>query len=386
MKNPTLIKIKKTVLIERVVEISEIAKKYGFAIDWKIAKMLARNAVVALGVSGGKDSVAMTLKMWRFLQEIEFLGEVVLIHSDLGHIEHADSLPTCHRLSEKTGFPLVVVKPRIDMIGRFYQRNGDNANRYVNLLCVKMITPWSSSKLRFCTSEMKIAPITAKLKKMFPGRAIINAVGIRGEESDARKRKPVSKVNKRLYTKSNRTRGRDWNPILNYLIEHVWLAHRGECFAAHEAYDKNGNSRVSCCACVLATVEDIRASMKDERNHESYRLLVRLEVVSSYSFSQSFWLGDACPELLDAETLIELLAAKQRAMARIQIEAEIPDILLYVKGWPTFQPSLEQCELIASVRRRIGQLYGLPVKYTTAIEVYDRYAELLLLKEQKKQK
>ena len=366
-----------------------IAAKYGITLDENIKQMLEQNAVVAAGNSGGKDSIAMSLNLTRFLDEIGHdRTQRIYIHSDLGEeIEHADSLPTIKRLSEKTGIPLVVVKPLRPMIERWEKRWSDNAARFCQLSTVKLITPFSSNIFRFCTSESKVAPICKELKRRFPGKQIINAVGIRAEESPSRAKKPVSKINENLISKRDGTFGVDWNAIRDMKIEDVWLTHRRERFAPHEAYRKNGNSRVSCCVCVLANEREIRASMNDNRNHRAYARVVRLEIVSAFSFSQNYWLGDVCPELLDAETLAALAEAKEKAHARRLIEKEIPAELLYVKNdFPRFQPSLEQAGLIAGVRERIGARMNLPVKCTTAQTVYDRYAELLELKKKKQPK
>lgn len=368
---------------KRIGEIFQAAKKFGLSIDMETATMLAMDACLAVGCSGGKDSAAAAIVINWFLKEINHRGKKILIHSDLGLIEHADSLPACRRLADKIGWELVVVKPRIDMIGRWYQRHNDNNTRYVDLSCVKMITPWSSSSLRFCTSEMKVAPICSELKKLFPGQPIINAVGIRAEESPTRAKKPISKINKQLIVETIGTYGRDWNCILNFPVETVWLVQRQENFCGHEAYDKNGNSRVSCCVCILAGKDEIRASLCDDRNHEAYRRVVWLEIISTYSFSQSFYAGDVAPELLTAEMLDGLALAKEKAEKRILIESEIPEILKYVKGWPTFQVDREQATLIADVRARIGDLMNLPVKHTSWRSVYDRYAELLVKKAEK---
>ena len=364
--------------------IREIAVKHGLSINEEIINLLKHNAVVACGVSGGKDSDVLALKMRRFLDEIGHTGEQVLIHSDLGEIEHADSLPQCKRLAEKVEMPLIVIRPLYTMLERWEKRWSDNITRYVNLSSVKLITPFSSAQWRFCTSELKTSPICQELKRRFPGRKIINAVGIRAEESPARAKKPISKENKKLISNPNQTSGYDWNAILDLKIESVWLTHQQENFQAHEAYFKNGNTRISCSCCVLATEKEIKASMQDERNHAAYRRIVELELKSTYSFSQNFWLADVCPELLNTQMLERLSMAKKEAVLRREIEAEIPAELLYVKNdFPKFQPSMAQSALIASVRDRIGDLMNLPVKCTTAQAVYDRYAYLLKLKAQK---
>lgn len=363
--------------------ILKTARRFNLCVDFETAEILALNGICAAGASGGKDSAALSIVLDKFLREINFKGEKILIHSDLGKIEHADSLPACMRLSEKIGWELVVVKPRIDMIGRWYQRHQANTDRYIDLSCVKMITPWSSSSLRFCSSEMKVAPITSYLKKRFPGQAILNAVGIRGEESPQRKKQPASKINKLLTVKTIGTYGRDWFAIRDYMVEDVWLVQRRENFCGHEGYDKNGNSRISCSCCVLANKAEILASLNDERNHEAYRAIVKLEIISTYSFSQSFYAGDVAPWLLDAPMLDNLQQAKEIAGRRILIESEIPEDLKYVAGWPTFQPSREQCALIADVRMRLGNLMGLAVKHIDWRGVHRRYAELLVTKAQK---
>jgi 3'-phosphoadenosine 5'-phosphosulfate sulfotransferase (PAPS reductase)/FAD synthetase len=366
----------------------ETAQKYGILLDEQIKLAIESDAVVACGVSGGKDSDALALKLRRFLDAVGHdRTRRVLIHSDLGEIEHADSLPQCKRLASKVEMPLIIVRPRFTMLERWEKRYADNLARYCRLSCVKLITPFSSAQWRFCTSELKIAPICQELKRRFPGQIIVNAVGIRGEESDARKAKPISKINKKLISKRNATTGLDWNPIRDVLIEEVWLTHRAENFSEHECYSKNGNSRCSCCCCVLAPAAEIRASMTDERNHYAYRRIVALEIKSTFSFSQSFWLADICPELLDGETLELIVEAKEKAAERRLIEAEIPTDLLYVKNdFPRRPATWSEAELVASVRRRIGALMRIPVKCTTQSAVYDRYAELFALKELKKQK
>jgi hypothetical protein len=49
------------------------------------------------------------------------------------------------------------------MIERWEQRWRDNCARYIDLECVTLITPWSSSGMRFCTSELKLTPISREL-------------------------------------------------------------------------------------------------------------------------------------------------------------------------------------------------------------------------------
>jgi 3'-phosphoadenosine 5'-phosphosulfate sulfotransferase (PAPS reductase)/FAD synthetase len=370
----------------KIATIQRTAKSHGLAIDAEIAEMIAGDAVVAFGASGGKDSEAMALATSRFLDEVRHAGPRVLIHADLGQIEHADSLPQCRRLAERLGLELIVVRRKKGgMIERWEQRWSDNVARYVNLECVTLITPWSSKSMRFCTSELKVDQITRALATRFHGRQIINAVGLRREESDDRAQKPISQEQKKLLRKGGRG-GRDWYPILDWPIEEVLLEHERSGFGLHYGYRINGNKRISCSVCVLSSLHDLQASLKDERNHDSYRRVVDLEIASAFSFQPSRWLADVRPDLLSQRQRESLEAAKEIARRRRQVEARIPKEMLFVKRWPTFVPSIDQCGLLAEVRLEIGSLTGIPVRFTEAQTVQARYEELYAEKLKKKEK
>jgi 3'-phosphoadenosine 5'-phosphosulfate sulfotransferase (PAPS reductase)/FAD synthetase len=352
------------------------AKNHKITIDEDVADLIDADAVIAFGASGGKDSDAMALATTRFLDAVNHQGPRVLIHADLGRIEHADSLPQCERLAAHLGLELIVVKRKQGgMVERWQQRWRDNAARYIDLRCVTLITPWSSASMRFCTSELKVAPITRELAIRFHGHPIINAVGIRREESDGRAKKPVSQPNKRL-ARAGGIGGRDWYPIIDWPVEEVWLEHERQGFAGHYAYRVNGNSRVSCSLCVLNGMHDLQASLKDERNHDNYHQLVNLEIASAFSFQPARWLADVRPDLLSQAQRQAVTQAKANASARRAIEARIPKEMLFVKGWPTFIPSLDQCEALAGVRREVARVSGLAVQYVSAATIRERYEEL----------
>lgn len=361
--------------------------------DEKINQVLAlgNKVVVSMSVSGGKDSDTLALDLNEYLNSINFTGERVLIHSDLGAIEHADSLPTCQRLAKHLGLPLIVVKPKRPMIERWEYRWECNVERFINLRTVKIATWASSSQWRFCTSEEKTTPICRRLKELYPGRIILNAVGIRGEESQSRAKKPISLVNNLLSAKRTNTIGITWFPIRDYRLEDIFLCHCRHGFTRHEAYDKNGNTRVSCVFCVLAGEQDLQASLKDGRTHQVYLRLSELEAATTFSFQPDKWLSDLAPHLLPKALRDRLKSAKEKAIKRRYAEKFIPSELLFDSetGFPAFQPSLEQAGQLAAVRAEIGALLDLPMKYITAQAVSERYAELLVekqLREAKKKK
>lgn len=363
-----------------------IAALLGLVVDDEVVDILLDpNSVVAMGNSGGKDSCSMGLLVNEFLKRIGYRGKVIFIHSDLGEIEHAESLPHARLLAAKTGIELVVVYPLHTMLARWEKRWRDNVKRYTNLLLVKLIAPFSDSNLKFCTSEEKVQPITRELRNLFPGRRILNAVGLRREESKSRAAKPVSQSNDKLCSTKNETSGRDWFPILDLKIEEVLLTHRRFGFPLHAAYGR-GNSRVSCSFCVLSSENDLRVSLKDARNFESFTRIVELEIKSGFSFQSSRWLADIGRDYTTEDQKVRLAAAKTLAERRRLIEKTIPADLLLVKNFPQFQPSMEQSAFLAAVRFQIGELYGFDMNYATVQGVYDRYAELLILKDEREKK
>lgn len=183
------------------------------ALTPEVTQLLAKDCVVAIGVSGGKDSDACSLAVSHYLDEIGHAGPRVLIHADLGRVEWRDSLPSCERLAAKIGWELIVVQRKAgDMLARWEGRWANNVKRYQELSCVKLILPWSTPSMRFCTSELKVDVITSALKKRFPTRDIINVAGIRRQESANRSRMPVSAPLAKLQRKGYV--GLSWNAII----------------------------------------------------------------------------------------------------------------------------------------------------------------------------
>ena len=129
---------------------------------------------------------------------------------------------------------------------------------------------------------------------------------------------------------------------------------------------------------VVSSRHDLAASLRDENNHDAYRRAVALESVSGFSFQPAYWLADVRPDLLTGDEREGMRQAKERAAARRLAERQIPSQMRYLKGWPTYQPDLTECEKLASVRREVAALYGWPgLQYADAETVSLRYAELL---------
>lgn len=231
--------------------------------------------------------------------------------------------------------------------------------------------------MRFCTSELKTAVICRELVERFHHSIILSVVGLRRQESATRAQAPVCVPQVKLQNATFDTKGYTWHPILAWSREDVLAYHRYRNFPLHEAYTTYGLGRVSCAFCMLAGIDDLAASATDPRNHDIYREMVELEIVSTFSFQSGRWLGDVAPHLLSGEMLARLKEAKRQAEARERVEARIPRHLHYVKGWPTVMPTRAEATLLSEVRRSVAEIMHLTVTYSEPEAILDRYAELM---------
>lgn len=352
-----------------------------------VRQLLAADAVCAIGVSGGKDSQACAVAVIDYLDKIGHRGPRILVHADLGRVEWADSLPVCQELATHLGMELMVVNRAAgDMMDRWQSRWKANLQRYANLECVKLILPWSTPSMRFCTSEMKVDVLTRALKARFPGHDIVNVAGIRRQESTTRSKMPVSAPQDKLTRKRTAKVGITWNAIIEWKLEDVFASIAQAGLRLHEAYTRYKVSRVSCVYCIMSNQADLLASSTCEGNVDVYCEMVELEAVSTFAFQGAHWLADTAPHLLSAELKQAIIAAKHKATRRVAIESRIPTHLLYAKGWPTAVPSDADAQLLAEVRLEMASLLGIDIGYTTATAIQERYAELIAVAAVKKAK
>lgn len=344
----------------------------------ELITQIKKHLPVAIGVSGGKDSSVAACASKLALDEMGHQGQRILIHSDLGRIEWKDSLTTCERLARHLEMDLIVVKRESeDLIDRWKLRWKSNVERYANLSCVKLILPWSTPSMRFCTSEFKTCLIAKTLTELFNNQTIISVTGIRRQESAARAKAAILTDQQKLKSVSKNTSGFDWNAILDWTQEEVWQYHQLKNLPVHEAYGRYGASRVSCAFCIMSRIMDLVAAASVEEHADLYRNLVQIEVSTSFSFQDKVWLGDIAPHLLSEETLIALDKAKRAAIARQREEALIPVHLLFTKHWPTVMPTYSEARLLASIRDNVADIVGISIGYTDAESIIQRYEELM---------
>jgi 3'-phosphoadenosine 5'-phosphosulfate sulfotransferase (PAPS reductase)/FAD synthetase len=344
----------------------------------EIDEHLAEDAPVAIGVSGGKDSCALAFALKDYLDSIGHRGPRLLVHSDLGRVEWADSLPTCRRLADATGMELVIVQRKAGgLMERWLGRWDNNVARYESLSCVKLILPWSTAAMRFCTSELKVDVICAELTDRFRGRTILSATGIRRDESGTRAKALVADRQAKLERSSRETLGFNWNPIIESTTPEVYAYLEAKGFPLHNAYTAHGSSRVSCRFCILASLADLKASAGCEENAPLYREMVALEIVSTFGFRSDRWLADIAPHLLSDEASDLVAISKVRAAERESAEAAIPKHLLYTKGWPTCIPTQAEARLLADVRHAVTSAVGLAPTFLDPDAIIARYEDLM---------
>jgi 3'-phosphoadenosine 5'-phosphosulfate sulfotransferase (PAPS reductase)/FAD synthetase len=344
----------------------------------QVQELLAGHVPVAFGLSGGCDGIGAALALSQYLDALGHQGPRIAIHSDLGVVEHRDSLPMCQQAAGHLGIPLVVVRrQKGDLLDRWKQRWQDNLARYAALLCVQLILPWSTASMRFCSSEMKTAIICRDLVERFQGQTIISALGIRAEESTTRALMPIVSPQTKLVSKTFATTGFNYHPIHSWTKQQVFDYHQWCQFPTHEAYWRWGMSRVSCIFCILSSLSDLIAASKNPEHHELYREMVWLEIISAFSFQPERWLGDVATHLLPDEMKEGLTEAKRKAQRRAAIEAKIPAHLLYTRDWPTTIPTWEEAGLLSEIRLQIAQIMGLRIDYTEPHAIQGRYSELI---------
>jgi 3'-phosphoadenosine 5'-phosphosulfate sulfotransferase (PAPS reductase)/FAD synthetase len=140
------------------------AEKLGISLDADILEALLNQSPILAGASGGKDSTCMIILLDKFLNSIQYTGERVICHADLGEIEHIESIDEVRRLANFVGWKLKIVRrEKGGLLERYTQRWQDNCRRWANLECVNLILPWPQASSPFCRSETKVAPITQQL-------------------------------------------------------------------------------------------------------------------------------------------------------------------------------------------------------------------------------
>lgn len=254
--------------------------------------LLRAGADLVLSVSGGKDSDAMCHHLLDMRQAEGWAGQVVMVHADLGRAEWHSTPEYVEKLAQRKGVDLHIVRYRHgDLIDRIWAR-WESLKRAG--------CPWPSAQARYCTSEMKVAPISRWLRQSFPTGQVICAMGLRAQESSNRAKKDSFSARSDCTAPSKGRLVWNWLPLHDWSEAEVWDCIRQHGNVFHPAYAL-GNQRLSCALCVLGSLNDLLNGAI--HNPDAYCELCRIEAVTGYSFRPKLWLADLKPHLLPSETL-----------------------------------------------------------------------------------
>ena len=276
----------------------------------EILNAISKGAKLYGSVSGGKDGQAMSKVIHTSMfSKLKLTG---LIHADLGSVEWPESITMCENLALELHVPLTVVT-RTDGSGLLAHWK----NRMLKLKGTGKPF-WSSSKNRYCTSDLKRDPID-KWFRNCRENFIISCEGIRAEESPGRAKKLPLSIRTRItnpfylnmsveeaianYNPKKRL-ALTWYPIFNYSIKDVWATYNLkelDLIQARESYlyDNKvpvwwkfhpayvyGNDRVSCIFCIMGSKNDL--SVGKEHHPELLDKMIAMEEEGNATFKMGF--------------------------------------------------------------------------------------------------
>jgi 3'-phosphoadenosine 5'-phosphosulfate sulfotransferase (PAPS reductase)/FAD synthetase len=190
-----------------------------------LAKLNGRRIVAS--ISGGKDSAALSL----WLTELELEHDRVFLDTGWEHPLTYEYLRG--ELTRVLG-PITELRGEHDM---------------VQLIRQKQMFP--SRTRRFCTQELKVRPMQRYLNaRMEAGEDVVNAVGIRREESAARS-------SALEWEHSDGFDCEVWRPLVSWTFEDVVAIHQRHSLKPNPLY-LMGASRVGCWPCICARKGEIK--------------------------------------------------------------------------------------------------------------------------------
>lgn len=208
--------------------------------------------VIAINISGGKDSQTIMGVIMGQVRAHNYPGRVIAVHADTG-AEWPQSLPHCELLCKHYGIELQVAVP--------FRNLPDHIERRCKMMAIQEPRGkpgWPSPAQRYCTSDCKRGPIQKVIRNAYPaadGKNILCVTGERRQESSHRAKLPEWEADKMLTAGTRKVMR--YRPILDYSLDDVWKHISDTGIPRHPAYDL-GNERVSCAICMLAKDSDIR--------------------------------------------------------------------------------------------------------------------------------
>jgi 3'-phosphoadenosine 5'-phosphosulfate sulfotransferase (PAPS reductase)/FAD synthetase len=229
--------------------------------------------VIVINSSAGKDSQAMLDYVAELARTAGVSARVVVVHCDLGRVEWKGTRELAEEQARHYGFRFEVVSRDRDLLHQIeFERK-----------------KFPDSARRYCTSDQKTSQVTKLITKLVAeqqhvGRQvrILNCLGLRGQESPARAKKPAFSVDKATNGKRHVDR---WLAIHEWTVEQVWERIRAAGTRVHEAYAL-GMPRLSCVFCVFASKDALLIAGK--HNPELLGAYVGVEERIGHDFKKGF--------------------------------------------------------------------------------------------------
>lgn len=245
---------------------------------------LAEYDFIVINTSAGKDSQAMMDYVMGLARTAGVVDRVVAVHCDLGRCEWPGTKELAEQHCKHYGISLQVIR----------REKGDL------LVQVEQRGMWPDNKNRYCTSDQKrdqvakvhTALATQRITELHAqGQTrqirILNCMGLRGDESAARAKKPAFQNDKRL---TNGKRQVDiWLPIHGWTTQQVWATIKASGVPHHVAYDY-GMPRLSCMFCIFASRDALMIA--GSKNPELLAEYVRIETKIDHTFRNGFRIGE----------------------------------------------------------------------------------------------
>lgn len=216
-----------------------------------ITKLIGHGALVAVNHSGGKDSQAMTVYLERHVPA----DQLVIFHAILPDADWPDAAD--HIRTQHPKLPLITVQAKHTLLDLVDRRG-----------------KWPSMRQRYCTSDLKRNPIATALRAFMRhnpkfNNLLINALGLRAQESSSRAKKPELQEDL-ILSKAGRT-ALTWHPIHLWTEAQVFDAIKSAGQTPHHAYGR-GYRRLSCPFCIYASPHDLaRAAHDHPELYDKYR-------------------------------------------------------------------------------------------------------------------
>lgn len=235
----------------------------------EIGLLIDAGALFVCNDSGGKDSQVMRI----FLKHIIPEKQLIIVHANLPEVEWEGNFEQITRYAGITPvFEVKANKTFFEMVAHRFKTRPE-------------VPSWPSPSTRQCTSDLKRGPIQKFIRKYAKENGfleVVNCLGIRAEESPARKKKNPFKF--KLKDSCKHREQYEWLPVHDLLLNEVWAGITNSNQRWHYAYNL-GMSRLSCKICIMSNDDDLRiAGSNDPKLTQRY---IDFEEWTGYTIAMS---------------------------------------------------------------------------------------------------